>query len=200
MPHANRDTQSAEAAARRARDAELSAIIRPLSTARYEVDHDFKYVEQALAGYDRDYGLNLDPDFQRGHVWTRAQQEHFIENVLRQIVASSGLIIQFNCPHFEEHSYAGDLPREMQILDGLQRLTAVRAFMAGRIHAFGMPISGFANSSFDAARRTMFRLRFAVHTFPTRRELLSHYLALNAGGTPHASSEIERVRALLAEA
>lgn len=200
MQQSNHHTPSADAEARRARDAELAAIIRPLSTARYEVDYDFKYVEHALAGYAQDYGLNLDPDFQRGHVWSRPQQEHFIENVLRRVVASSGLTIQFNCPHFDDHDYAGELPREMQIVDGLQRLTAVRAFMAGAINAFGMPISGFANSSFDPARRQFFRLRFAVHTFATRRELLSHYLALNAGGTPHSSSEIDRVRALLQEA
>jgi hypothetical protein len=185
---------------RHQRDAELTAIIQPLETARYEVDFDFKYVEHALEGYARDYGLNLDPDFQRGHVWTRPQQEHFVENILRRVVASSGLVIQFNCPHFDDHDYAGELPREMQIIDGLQRLTAVRKFMAGEIHAFGMPIRDFAGSSFDAARRQLYRLRFAVHTFQTRRTLLSHYLALNAGGTPHASSEIERVRALLAGA
>jgi hypothetical protein len=193
-------TPTFDPARRREPDAQLAAIIQPLETARYEVDIDFSYVEHALAGYAKDFGMNLAPDFQRGHVWTRPQQEHFVENVLRRVVSSSGLVVQFNCPHWDEHDYAGDLPREMQIIDGLQRLTAVRRFIGGEIHAFGMSIGEFANSSFDAARRHLYRLRFAVHTFSNRRALLNHYLALNAGGTPHAHEEIERVRGLLAQA
>ena len=109
------------------------------------------------------------------------------------------MVIQFNCPHFEDHEYAGELPREMQILDGLQRLTAVREFMAGKVEPFGLSIEDLRGSSYEPAR-PFYRLRFAVHTFQTRRDLLQHYLDLNVGGTPHAAEEIQRVRGLLAAA
>lgn len=178
----------------------INTLVRPLSTAGYGCDYDWRDLETALTRYEKHYGLNLLPDFQRGHVWTQRQQEHFIENMMRGVIPTSNLLIQFNCPHWDLHDYAGDLPREMQILDGLQRLTAVREFMAGRVLAFGLPIEGFEGTSFDARRRTQYRFRFEVHTFTRRADLLQHYLDINAGGTPHGAAELDRVRALLATA
>jgi hypothetical protein len=83
----------------------------------------------------------------------------------------------------------------MQCVDGLQRLTAVRRFLAGEIKAFGMVAKEFTGTPFDPRR---YMLRMAVHVYQTRAELLQYYIDLNAGGTPHEPEEIERVRALLA--
>lgn len=182
---------------REARDAHLVGIIRPLATAKWACDYGWDYLEKALEGFGEDYGLNLEPDFQRGHVWTPEQQAHYIENVYRRVIPHEAMLIQFNCPHFEDWHYNGELPREMQIVDGLQRLTAVRKFLAGEVKPFGMSVEDFTGSSYDA-RRQLYRLRVAVHTFQNREDLLQHYLDLNTGGTPHAQSEIERVRGLLA--
>ena len=41
------------------------------------------YLETKVNDDIRDYGLQLNPDFQRGHIWTEAQQIAFIEYVLR---------------------------------------------------------------------------------------------------------------------
>lgn len=177
----------------------LRALIKPLAQARYEVDTHFHFVERMLASLDKDYGgLELVPDFQRGHVWTPLQQQHFIENVMRGVVATSGLTIQFNCANFESSrrpSPARDLPDGIQCVDGLQRLTAVRQFMAGEVRPFGLTLDELRGTEFDPTRMT-FRLRIAVFSFERKAELLDHYLALNAGGTPHADSEIARVRAM----
>lgn len=178
----------------------LTHLVRPLGTAHYGCDHGWRDVEGQLDQYARDYGLNLDPDFQRGHVWTREQQAHFIENVMRRVVSRAMLVIQFNCPYWGDSDYTGDLPREMQIVDGLQRLTAVREYLKGNVRPFGLSIDAFDRSDFDVRRRHYFLLRFEVHTFQTRKALLQHYLDLNVGGTPHAPVEIDRVRGLLAAA
>ena len=184
---------------REERDSLLVGLIRPLATAKWACDYGWDYLEQALAGFEQDYGLNLEPDFQRGHVWTPEQQAHYIENVYRRVIPHEAMLIQFSCPHFENWDYEGDLPREMQIVDGLQRLTAVRKFLAGEVRPFGLSVADLAGSSYDA-RRQLYRLRIAVHTFQTRQDLLQHYLDVNVGGTPHAVSEIDRVRGLLAAA
>lgn len=175
----------------------LLAMVRPLATAGYAVDYEWRSLEWGLGSYERDYGLNLLPDFQRGHVWTARQQAHFIENVMRGVIPTASLLIQFNCPHWDDSDYAGELPREMQIIDGLQRLTAVREFMAGRVHPFGLPIEAFAGTPFDPRLRTSYRFRVAIHTFTRRADLLQHYLDINTGGTPHSDDEIERVQGLL---
>lgn len=175
---------------------QLESIIRPLPDPQYTIDVDFSYIEATLQGYARDWGLNLAPDFQRGHVWTQQQQSAFIEGVLRGTVGDSQRIIQFNAPHWDQDDHGGDLPNEIQIIDGLQRLTSVRMFLDGKVKAFGLTADAFANSRFSPFR-SRYRLRFSVHAFCWRSDLLQYYLDINAGGTPHSLAEILRVTALL---
>jgi len=174
----------------------LDEIIRPLPRARYEVDHSFSYVEKALLGYADGSSLDLVPDFQRGHVWTQEQQERWIEAVLRGAISSAGLTIQFNAPDWNqiESSVDSDLQKCVVCIDGLQRLTAIRRFVAGEIRAFDRTADQFDGTSYDIRR---YRFKVAVHNFQTRADLLQYYLDINTGGTPHSDEEIERVRAML---
>lgn len=176
---------------------ELLRIIRPLATARYEVDYDWSRVEDMLEWLAEGSGqpVELCPDFQRGHVWTEKQQTAFIENVLREVVSAAGLTLHFNAPAWEDEP-SGDLPPTVQCIDGLQRLTAVRRYIAGEVSPFGLSRSDMDGTRFST-RMTRFRFRIAVHTFQTRTDLLQHYLDINAGGTPHSESELDRVRGLM---
>lgn len=173
------------------------ALVRPIAKSIYTADFPWSSLLDALEGYERDYGLNLAPDFQRGHVWTEQQQQRFIEGVFRGTIPPSTMVIQWTCPQWDDDDYAGELPREMQILDGLQRLTAVRAYLSGEVRPFGYKIDDFARTSFDVRTRARFYFSFAVHAFATRAEVLQHYIDINSGGTPHSEGEIERVRGLL---
>lgn len=95
---------------------ELVKLVNPLAAARWSADYRWDNVERALVGLGEDYdGLELCPDFQRGHVWQPSQQVHFVENCLRGIVPSSGLLLQFNCPGFSElANVKTDLPPGLQ--------------------------------------------------------------------------------------
>ncbi|WP_176000186.1 DUF262 domain-containing protein [Burkholderia vietnamiensis] len=176
---------------------ELLAIIRPLPQARYEVDTHWGMLDKTLADMTKDYGLELNPDYQRGHVWTSAQQQAYVEGVLRGAISTAGLTIQFNCPTFESRLLASDrdLPDGFQVMDGLQRLTAVREFMAGNVHPFGLTLDDLAGTSFTP-KGMAYRLRFAVFCFQYKIDVLEHYLALNRGGTPHSDDEIARILAM----
>lgn len=192
------DRLASQAAARDAsavKTAALAQVIRPLRTAQYEVDYEWTYFQKALSDLARDYGgLEMSPDFQRGHVWTPQQQQHFVENVLRGVIPSSGFLVQFNCPNWDGDNYEGDLPKGVQCIDGLQRITAVFEFLAGKVRPFGLTVDDLAGSAFSIKSR--YRFRLAMHNFGFRADLLQHYLDLNAGGTPHSTEEIERVRKL----
>jgi len=183
------------------KNAALDQLIRPLPNPRYTIDVSFRYIEHQLNGYEQDWGgLNLEPDFQRGHVWTHEQRVAFIEGIFRGTVGDSQRIIQFNVPHWDDENHGGDLPNEIQIVDGLQRLTTVRMFMAGEIAIFGGLKASDLDGSKYAVNRPSYRLQFAIHNFANRADLLRYYLAINSGGTPHSTSEIERVKGLLAAA
>ena len=64
--------------------------------ANYNVDVGFKYFSKTIQEYIDEQGLILNPDFQRGHVWTEEQQEKYIEYVLKG--GTSGKEIFFNNP------------------------------------------------------------------------------------------------------
>lgn len=176
------------------RTQELSAIIRPLENAIYQCEFGFTYLRHALNGYANDWGgLELNPDFQRGHVWTTQQQTNFIENVLRGIVPSSGFLIQFNCPNWVNDHCQGDLPRGLQCIDGLQRISAVLDFLDGKVKPFGLHVDDLDLSSFSM-KRSHYRFIFSVYDFQNKADLLDHYIAINAGGTPHSEEEILRIK------
>lgn len=178
---------------------DLVQLINPLRTARWSADYSWARLESALAGLGRDWGgLELCPDFQRGHVWTPAQQQHYIENCLRGIVPVSGLLIQFNCSTWSDFRESeSDLPPGLQCLDGLQRYTAITEYVKGNVRPFGFTADDLVATEFGHKK---LHVKVAVHDFTSRAELLHQYLSLNAGGTPHSAEEIERVRGLLAQA
>lgn len=182
----------------------LYGVIRPMPDAAYTVDWQLGMLEKTLGDIESSMieaggVFELNPDFQRGHVWTDAQRTSFVEALIRK--SATGRIL-FNCPGWSRsQSGEGDIQENtFQCIDGLQRLTAVRKFMAGEITVFGgMVASDLKGSPFDPFRMG-FRLQIGIYEFTSRAELLQFYLDLNAGGTVHTPQEIERVRGLLAQA
>lgn len=182
---------------------QLKNIIRSLASPVYEVVLPWRRIVETLEEYGNDYGgLELNPDFQRGHVWTEEQKQRFIENVLRGIISSAGMTVQFNCPDFEmlpENKEKRDLPPNFVCIDGLQRITAVIDYVNGKVKPFGYTVDQFKDTSYRISSMS-FRFNLAVYSMQTRAEVLQHYLDINEGSTPHSKSEITRIRGLLESA
>lgn len=182
----------------------LYAVVRPLPGAAYTADWGLSELERTLATTAdsmRDVGgsFDLEPDFQRGHVWTDEQGSRFVESWIRGL--DVGRIV-FNCPAWSKPTSGdGDLPDyTFQCVDGLQRLTAFRKFVRGDIAVFdGLSAQDLKGSPFDPLKH-VYRLRVVIYELDRRADLLNLYLALNAGGTAHAPEELARVSALLAQA
>ncbi len=162
------------------------------SSGLYVVNHALNQLENQLANYEREYGLDLNPDFQRGHVWNEAQQIAFVEFFLRG--GATSRTIYFNSPWFASKGKTGAYG-DMVIVDGLQRLTALRAFLAGRLPVFGTLIGDYEDTLHMAAAKH--NLQFAINGLQTRAEMLRWYLEFNTGGVVHTPEELERVRELL---
>ena len=155
----------------------------------YHVDVDWSYLERNLSRWDEDYGVELDPDFQRAHVWSETQQIRYIEFCLRG--GKSGREIYWNCPTF-----GGSHETHLIVLvDGKQRLNAVLRFMRNEIPVFG----SLRNEYTDSPRLQHGRFSFNVNDLMTRAEVLQWYIDLNDGGVAHTSEEIKKVKALLAK-
>lgn len=175
----------------------LINIIKPLNAAKWVADYRWDNLEKALHQLGQDWGgLDMCPDFQRGHVWTPKQQLAYIEACLRGVVSSSGLLIQLNSPSWAQEDAETDLPPGLQCLDGLQRYTAITEYAKGNVQPFGLSVSELAKSRFSIKFQFV---KVAVHGFTHRADLLENYIAFNSGGTQHSADEIERVKLLLAE-
>lgn len=166
------------------------ADIPLMPRAHYSITMDWADIERHLAHAAKHPGeeIILDPEYQRGHVWTPEQQTAYVEYVLMGGEAAKDLL--FNCPGFTGGGKYGPY----EIVDGLQRLTAARAFMRGDIRAFGH----FRHEYTDRPRMHV-AFNWRVMELPTRAEVLKAYLAFNSGGVVHSSDEIARVKALLAK-
>lgn len=169
----------------------FSEIPQLLSAGSWECSYSLASVPGVLEEWKTESGLQLTPDFQRGRVWTEAQQSAYMEYILRG--GRSGLVIFFNQPSWQ-NAATTDYD-ELVCVDGLQRLTAVQRFLAGEISVFGQRYADFG----DSIRRAVAGpcLRFNVNTLQTREQVLTWYLQINDGGTPHTAAEIDRVKALL---
>lgn len=157
--------------------------------ANYSVHVSWVHLEKSLADMAGPQSqIDTDPDFQRAHVWTEEQQIRFVEFKLRGGKGSDE--IRWNHPNW----MTGDLTvGTLELVDGKQRLQAVRRFMGDEIPAFGHRLSEYE----DEPHILRCRFVFMVNSLKTRAEVIQWYLDINTGGVVHTDDEISRVRALL---
>lgn len=167
----------------------FSDIPQRIRSGSWECNYDLSRLPTVLAQWQAEDGLQLNPDFQRGHVWTEAQQIAFVEYVLTG--GQSGLVVYMNKPDWQCRRTTEY--NDFVVVDGLQRLTAVSRFVQNEIPAYG-----YLFNQFKGKLRMMHDMRINVNCLQTKAQVLTWYLQMNAGGTPHTAEEIERVRALLA--
>lgn len=133
------------------------------------------------------YGLNTDPDYQRGHVWTAEQSGRFIHHFFSGGETPRLLITS---PHDEN----------FELLDGKQRFHAIRGFWNDQ-KAMLLP-DGQRVYRRDCDPKSVLVVGRRLHIpfglmRQTRKEAMRLYIKLNSFGTVHSPQEIERVKALL---
>lgn len=156
----------------------------------FQVNVPFTSVLNWIETMQKDMDLQLNPDFQRGHVWVEEQQIAYIEFLLKG--GKSSRIICFNCPYWNSGKKREYEYKDFVCVDGLQRITAVTLFMDNKIKVFGSLYHEFTDKiplSLD--------LLIIVNDLKTKKEVLQWYIEMNTGGTPHTKEEIAKVRSIL---
>lgn len=160
--------------------------IPKIKNSHYHVDIPWGGLQDHLDRYLKYYNLELDPDFQRGHVWSENQQIAYVEYILRE--GMSGREIYFNCPNFMGNS---DDVGPMQLVDGKQRITAVLRFLNNEIKAFDYYFNEFED-------RLPLMCGFSVHinNLKSKKDVLQWYIDLNSG-IAHTEEEIKKVKNMM---
>lgn len=159
----------------------------PMANDTYTVRFD--RIRSFLEEFSAEYGLEMNPDFQRGHVWNEEQQVAYMEYVVRG--GKSGMDVYFNCANLNGKADVEPGMEPMYCVDGLQRITAVERFVNNEITVFGHYANEFEG------KPHMFKFSVHINSLKTRREMLKWYLEMNTGGVPHSKEEIARVQGLL---
>lgn len=159
--------------------------------ANYKVDVGFKYFSKTINQYVEEYGLILNPEFQRGHVWTEEQQEKYIEYVLKG--GTSGKEIFFNKPSW--HCKAKTEYDDFVCVDGLQRITAIMKFRSNDLKVFGLYYDEFEGDP----REVTTRISIRINDLQNEKDVLQWYIEMNEGGTPHTKEEIQKVKDMVSK-
>ena len=156
----------------------------------YHVDVAWDYMFREWLPEMLNHGLDLNPDFQRGHVWTEEQQIRYCEFILRGGHSSKEIYI--NDPHWNKTFKDG----YAVLVDGKQRIEAARRFIQNEIKVFGHFKDDFTD------RLDFLKARFSVNIndLATKAEVYQWYLDLNDGGVAHTKAELDKVRKLMAAA
>jgi uncharacterized protein with ParB-like and HNH nuclease domain len=154
----------------------------------YSVDVSWNYLEEQLEklkeryvdGEEKMDGLEMQPDFQRGYVWTEEQQIAYCENILKGY--KGGKDIYFNNP-----SWFSGFSKKTVCFDGQQRVGAALAFLRNEIKVFDHYYKDFEGflDIFNAS------FKFHIFKIDDEKELIRLYLALNTGGSIHTKKDLQ---------
>jgi hypothetical protein len=171
--------------------------IPKIAVASYQVTMFWRDMEDMLKKYNDNWGLVLEPDYQRSSDrWTEVQQIRYVEYKLRGGPGSE--ILHFNCPGWNTSYSAGPI----ELVDGLQRLTAVRKFLSNNLRIFKTydpNQKGLLFEEFEDHKHLRHYASFTVHIndLKKRSDVIQWYLDLNSGGTNHTQFEINNAQKLL---
>jgi len=155
--------------------------------AGYRCNVSWSFLESWLNDMASSNGLDIDPIYQRGHVWSEDQQINYIEWILRG--GKSGRELHFNSPGWQRTPDSNIV----ELVDGKQRLTAVLRFLRNEIRAFDTLYRDFEDRLPRDADFIVY-----INDLESKKEVMQWYVDMNDGGTVHSDEEINRVRGLIA--
>jgi len=178
------------------------------------VDSDWRYLVEEVRGKERqgrdaDPPWNLNPDYQRGPVWTPQQQAEFVGHVLAGGLTPPIYVQRYDSP--DNVPEGADVPYHKlpsEVIDGQQRVRAIVAFIGGDIGArvFHQREGDaepcwhtyrYADTN-EAERGGRDMSSKVVYVDLAREDRLRFYLRLNSG-IAHTEAELDKVRLMLAK-
>ena len=169
--------------------------IEVLHDEQYVEDDDifFQYMQRDMVSIIQkmfdEYGIDLDPEYQRGNVWNDAQKLSLIDSIFKNIDIGKFTVIKRpwgNNPNKPETQLL------YEMLDGKQRLTALFEFYCGRFKYKGKYF--YELHPRDQGHFKHYRISYAECDPLTKEQKLRYFLKLNTGGTPVDPEHIKKVR------
>ena len=168
--------------------------IRPLNlsddTTSLQSNSDLKlhYQNRTIDGLFSVYykfGLNMNPPYQRGHVWTDEDKISLIKSVFSNVDIGKFVVVHLG--------YGGKYSYE--ILDGKQRLTALMEYYENRFPVMGKYYNELTRS--DRYHFKDYIVHFAMIENATAEQKLRYFIMLNTGGVSVSEDHMFKVKRML---
>lgn len=156
-----------------------------------DVDYRNTTIESLLFNYYH-FGVDMDPDYQRGLVWDERDKEYLLDSVFHDGIEIGRFV--FVCLSNEEQV---ERDYTYEILDGKQRLNCLCEFYENRFSYKGL----YFNDLNPYDKNTFFNKKIAIGEARdlTREEKLQLFLAVNRGGKAMNDTHMKRVEDMLYE-
>jgi hypothetical protein len=156
-----------------------------------DVWRNISYQQRDLSGLLSAYrsshcGIDLDPDYQRGLVWTLEDKQKLLSSIFNCIDIGKFTFIK------RPYTYEGKL---LEVLDGKQRINAIVEFSEGRFEYLGRTY--FTLNNHDRHHFDSYSISWAEIPTVTQKQKYEYFLRLNTGGKPIDQQHIEKVKTLL---
>lgn len=135
------------------------------------------------------FGIDMNPDYQRGYVWGQEDKELLIDSIFKNIDIGKFVLIHLSNSEWSERGYS------YEILDGKQRLNTIIEFYENRLQYNG--------KYFNELSRKDMRI-FINHTVAVanvdesdKKMILKYFLMLNRTGKPMSNEHLKKIEQML---
>lgn len=142
-----------------------------------------RQIESILFLLYRETGLDMNPEYQRGNVWTLEQKILLIDSIFKNVDIGKFTIIRRPFREKQEHYY--------EVLDGKQRITAIAEFFEGRFTYKGLKYRELHWK--DQIHFKNYAVSYAEIEPLTKEQKYRYFLKLNTTGVPHDSEHLDKV-------
>lgn len=137
------------------------------------------------------YGIDLNPDYQRGNVWTIDQKIALIDSMFKNIDIGKFSVIK---RPWGSNPNKPETPLLYEMLDGKQRLTAIYEFYIGKFKYKGKYFHELHPR--DQGHLKRYTINYAELPPMTNEQKYRYFLKLNTGGIPVSDDHLNKVREL----
>lgn len=135
-------------------------------------------------------GLDTQPDYQRGLVWSLEDKQKLIDSIFKGVDIGKFVFIKRDYDrkkNVSEHLY--------EVLDGKQRVTTILEYLEDRFEYNGYKFSELHPR--DQAHIRSYPISVADVTNPTKEQIYRYFLRLNVSGKPIDQKHLDHVSKLL---
>lgn len=134
------------------------------------------------------FGVDMDPDYQRGYVWDDSDREYLIESIFQNVDIGKFVFVHLDGDEWMKRGVS------FEILDGKQRLNTLKMFYENRFSYKGKYFNDLSPS--DRRAFMEHNISYADVASPSKKDIYRYFLKLNRGGRQMDKAHLDYVESL----